>query len=109
LLYTWNKASMTLEQPASCTLSRLSKHGAEAEPAGEEEFILCDHLVTVKYNATMEDLHQVAKAGDDLIELDIETGAISLEVGDYVATDNESGSECDEGEGGAYDDNENKD
>ena len=60
-----------------------NKEEEAEEPAGEEEVVICNRLVTIKYNVTMDSLHSATLAAG-LVRLDLEKGVVSLEVGDEV-------------------------
>ncbi|GKY94024.1 hypothetical protein MPSEU_000369200 [Mayamaea pseudoterrestris] len=81
-LYIWkSNLPAALENSYACTNVKLNKHGNDEEPAGEEEFVLCDRLLTVKYNSTMEDLHKVAtiaRSNDGTVELIIAPDVVTL-------------------------------
>lgn len=65
---------------------------SESDPAGEEEVVICNHLVTIKYGATMKKLHEVTNKGS-LVELEFGRGALSLDVGDMVQEEDHDGEE----------------
>ena len=88
---------MPLDQSPKCHKVVLSP--CPSDPAGEEEFVLCGRLVTAKYEASMEALHQAsigAPANDDLVELDFQDGALVLEVGDMVEEEDDDDDNDDE-------------
>jgi hypothetical protein len=53
------------------------------EPAGEEEVVICNRLVTIKYESTMNDLHQATKM-TGLVEMNFDEGALVIQVGEKV-------------------------
>jgi hypothetical protein len=66
------------------------------EPAGEEEVVICNRLVTVKYESTMDDLHQATNMAG-LVELNFDDGALVIQVGEKVESeedDEDDGDEC---------------
>lgn len=87
-LYSWQP--LTLEERSKCDTVTLERH--EEDPAGEEEFVLCDHLITVNYGASMQDLHHAASGEKgDSVQLAFGPGTISLHVGDRVEDDDSDG------------------
>jgi hypothetical protein len=100
--FQW-KTTMDLNKSADCTKATLT--ASTADPAGEEEFVLCSRLVTAKYGATMEDFHEASQQGE-LVELDLGKGVLLLEVGDLVEEEDEE--EEEEEQGGDADENDNE-
>jgi hypothetical protein len=86
--FTWVSSVDDLAAPPA--LRRVSLKTCPADPAGEEEFVLCNRLVTAKYGASMTALHDACRRGDDavddsdLVELDMEEGVVQLLVGGEV-------------------------
>ena len=87
--FVW-KDAMSLDQPMEFSCAKLTKHGDDGEAAGEEEFVVCDRLVTIKYESTLDDLHDVVASGET-VELSIEPGAVHLMVGEELPSSDESG------------------
>lgn len=60
----------------------------ESNYAGEENVVICNHEVDVKYNASMQDLHAVSKAAfetkDKSIHLYLKSNVVELVVGEEV-------------------------
>lgn len=77
--FSWNQADFD----AAPTCDKVSLVPSKSEPAGEEEFVLCGHGVTAKYGAAMEDLHSAVNRAD-VVELEMASGVLSLEVGPPV-------------------------
>jgi hypothetical protein len=84
--FTWT-SELLLDQSTPCTTIPLKANASD--PAGEEEFVLCSHLVTAKYGASMDDFHASCQVDDDLIELELGTGVMTLQVGGQVQDDDD--------------------
>lgn len=89
---------------------RVSLIVSKDDPAGSDEVVVCERLVTFSYGPTMTDLHTAASKTADgaSVELVLEEGALSLEVGDKVedeedGEDDNDGSEESEIESGSHD------
>jgi hypothetical protein len=83
--FTWVASVEDLAAPSA--LRRVSLTTCPTDPAGEEEFVLCNRLVTAKYGASMGALHDSCRREDDdadLVELDMEEGVVQLHVGGEV-------------------------
>jgi hypothetical protein len=89
--FRWNDGVDFSKAPTSLKSVKLSPAiDGKGEPAGEDELALCNHTVTIKYNATMEECHQASAAGST-VELSLDTDTITLHVGEELpdASDNE--------------------
>ena len=92
------------KNPDLCHPDRTEKVALKAsknDPAGTDEIVVCEHLVTFSFGPSMEDLHAVSKktANGSSIELAPEEGAMSLEVGEKVKEDEQDDAEDDSGRG----------
>lgn len=89
--FRWN-AAIDIEKPSfdMKTFRLLPSKDENDEAAGEDELTLCNHNVTIKYNATMADCRSAA-ASAGTVELSLGKGAITLHVGDELpdASDDE--------------------
>lgn len=88
--FQWNDVDFS-KAPTSLKLVKLSPAvDGKGEPAGEDELALCNHTVTIKYNATMEEFRQ-ASAAASTVELSLESDTITLHVGEELpdASDHE--------------------
>jgi hypothetical protein len=90
--FKWNQ-QVDLSKPA--TVEKVSLTASKVDPAGEEEFALCNHCVTIKFGPTMEELHKASAAGS-IVEMALGEGALSLHVGEELADES---SDEEEGEG----------
>lgn len=72
----------------SPTVKKFSLSPDEEDPAGEEEVVVCNRLVTIIYGVSMDDLHKASES-NSMVELEINQGAISLKVGDEIEEENE--------------------
>ncbi len=71
----------------------------QEDPAGEESGVICNREVTIKYNPSMETLHNLSSSeSGSALELDFEKGALTVDVGHRVqpAEEAESGAEDEE-------------
>ena len=86
--FKWND-TVDLAKPTETKKVTLTP--SQEDPAGEDEIALCNHAVTVKYNATMQDCHKASALGST-VELELEDGTITLHVGDELpdASDEEA-------------------
>lgn len=68
------------------TVDQVSLHNSDEDPAGTDEVVICDRLVTISYGPTMKELHDASgpSAEGASIELALGEGAISLSVGEAV-------------------------
>ena len=90
-MFQWNP-SLNLQQQQCVDMPKVSLLPAsDQEAAGTDEVVLAGRLVTVRYGASLVDLHRAAAAtgGDDLVELDLAPDVVTLEVGDPVPDDSE--------------------
>lgn len=81
--FKWNSSDWT--KPPICD-AKTTLAPSSDDPAGDEEFLLCSRLVTAKYGASMKDLHEASLKGN-VVELQFGTGALSLEVGGLVPSE----------------------
>lgn len=81
--FVW-KSDLDLARPTKLVNAKLVE--SPTDPAGEEEVVICSRLVTAIYGASAESFHSACAQGD-LVELEFEKGALSLEVGDVVQSD----------------------
>jgi len=65
---------------------------SKEDPAGSEETVICDREITINFNATLDDLHKAAQhtAEGTSVALDMGQGALSIDVGEEVETDDEA-------------------
>jgi hypothetical protein len=82
--FSWNDSTFDLDKaPAYRTLSL---EVCSANPAGEDEVVLCGRIVTVTYGAAMEKFHLAAEvaasACTHLVELGCGPGVLSIQVGE---------------------------
>lgn len=90
--FVWRKeVDLSKESTTSKIVKLGPANSEEQEPAGEDELALCNHTVTIKYNATMAECRS-ASAAARTVELSLEPGAITLHVGDELpeASDDEA-------------------
>jgi hypothetical protein len=80
--FVWN--DLDLVKPPE--VKKIALMASPSDPAGEEEVVLCSRVVTVSFGASMEDF-QRASAQGGLVELELGKGALSLEVGGEVPSD----------------------
>lgn len=93
--FQWNSVDLA-KAPAGLKAVQLSPAITDkGKPAGEDELALCNHTVTIKYNATMAEFRNAA-ASSNTVELNLDEGAITLHVGDELP--DASGSEGEEEE-----------
>jgi hypothetical protein len=100
-LFAWNdKADMTQESKLPCAevvpVPNREKAAAQEDEL-EDEIVLCNHQVLVKYGATMEDYHSIAQtlindkpAAATSVAVQLGNGAITLHVGDPVPPESEA-------------------
>jgi hypothetical protein len=78
---------LSLDQPPDELESRIL-NVSEADPAGEEETVICNRVVTLFYNETMPNQHaishKVAKNGDSSVELAFAKGSLRIQDGGPV-------------------------
>jgi len=88
--FEWKNPDLSKPDPTE----KLSLKQSKDDPAGTDEVVVCEHLVTFSYGPTMEELHAVADktATGTSVELSLD-GAISLKVGEKVAEEEEDNSE----------------
>ena len=69
----------------------ISLAASNENAAGSEEVVICDHIVTIRYRASMEAFHKVSNLGD-LVHVNFAGESLSLEVGGEVQDeDDEAG------------------
>ena len=87
--FVWQKDVDLSKPPESVEKTKLSP--SNIDPAGEDEIALCNHNVTVKYNALMGNCHKASSIGNS-IEIELEKDALILEVGEELpeASDDEA-------------------
>ncbi|KAL7568729.1 hypothetical protein ACA910_021722 [Epithemia clementina (nom. ined.)] len=61
----------------------------DGDPAGEEEVLICNRMISLKYNMSMSDLHNATRSGSMLL-LNLADNALSLEVGAEVQEEDEN-------------------
>lgn len=91
--FLWND---DVDLAAPVTSSKASLALAESDPAGEEEVVICNRIVTAKFGASQKDLCQATGMGG-FVELDFDKGVVSLDVGEEVQSDD--GGDCDASNG----------
>jgi len=74
-------------------LPKMSLESSKSDPAGEEEFVLCSRSVVASYGATMHDFHKTCTR-EDLLELDLGGGVLSLHVGEVVEESSSDEDDC---------------
>jgi hypothetical protein len=84
--FTWNP-NVHLFKPCDIP-AKITLKPSSVDPAGEDEIALCNHIVTVKYNPLMAECHQASLLAST-VELELETNAIHLEVGEMLAKQEE--------------------
>jgi hypothetical protein len=89
--FVWN--DLDLVKPAE--LKTIPLMASPSDPAGEEEVVLSSRIVTVTFGASMEDFHSASAQGG-LVELEFGKGALSLEVGGEVPSDEDEGDDEDD-------------
>jgi hypothetical protein len=92
--FVWNN-DVDLSKAASVEKTKLCV--SSFDPAGEDEITLCNHNVTIKYNATMEDCHKASSKASS-VDIELDKGALTLHVGDELpdASDDEAEDEKDD-------------
>lgn len=73
-------------------LDKKSLNVCTEDPAGEEETVICGHVVTLFYNEKMEKQHAVSQAvckEGKSYQLDFSTGSLLIVVGDQASKDEE--------------------
>ncbi len=83
--FTWNKEIDLTKAP---DVHKATLAPSTVDPAGEDEIALCNHNVTVKYNPLMEECHSASLTGPT-VEITLENGAISLDVGEELQDDDD--------------------
>jgi hypothetical protein len=82
--FSWNDSTFNLDKAPECRT--LSLNVSSANPAGEDEVVLCGRIVTITYGAAMEKLHSSAEVAascrSHLLELVCGPGALSIQVGE---------------------------
>jgi hypothetical protein len=70
---------------------KVSLDASKEDPAGTDEGVICDRIVTISYGPTMEELHAASSKTADgaSVELELGNGAISLLVGAKVEEEEE--------------------
>lgn len=63
---------------------KIGKH--KDDPAGSEEVVICNRVVTITYGASMESLHKASSTAG-LLQIDFDDDALSLFVGGAVEED----------------------
>ena len=86
--------SLNLTQPRD--MPKVTLVASPDNPAGSEEVVIGGRLVTVHYGASIEDFHQASLYGvdddnalDDMLELELGSDVLVLEVGDAVEKDDD--------------------
>ena len=86
--------SLDLTQPRN--MPKVTLVACPDNPAGSEEVVIGGRLVTVHYGASIEDFHQASLYGvdddnalDDMLELELGSDVLVLEVGDAVEKDDD--------------------
>ena len=87
--FTWND-NVDLNQ--SPKVEKITLKPSNVDPAGEDEIALCNHEVTVKYNPLMQECHKASASGSN-VEMELVDGAITIEVGEELKEEEESGDE----------------
>ena len=61
----------------------------QADPAGSEETVICNHKVEICFNEKMETQHEISRktTNGSSIELTFQKGSVTLKVGDEVSDD----------------------
>lgn len=85
--YAW-KSSFERSSPAQ----KVALETSTEDPAGEEETVICRRRVNIVYGATMDHMHQVATSGS-LLELDLDKGAVTIQLGEPVEESDDDNSE----------------
>ena len=77
------------------TNEKILLEASKDDPAGTDEVVVCEHQVTFAYGPTMAELHAVASktATGASVELVLGEGAMSLEVGEKVESEDEDDDE----------------
>jgi len=86
--FSWNK-KIDLTRKSE-DIKKINLAPSNVDPAGEDEIVLCNHNVTVKYNPLMEECHAASFAGST-VEIELEKDTISLHVGEVLTDSDEEG------------------
>jgi hypothetical protein len=86
--FVWN--DLDLVKPPE--LKKIALTASPSDPAGEEEVVLSSRIVTISFGASMEDFHRASAQGS-LVEFELGKGALSLEVGGEVPSDEDEDSD----------------
>lgn len=83
--FTWSENfEPSTRESESC--SKVALKVSNQDPAGEEEVAICSRIVTIKYSATMEELHAASRISS-LVELDLGKDVLTIEVGEKIHED----------------------
>lgn len=84
--FAWNSA---VDPTSPCDIPvTVQLKPSTVDPAGEDEFTLCNHHVTIKYNPLMEECRAASHQGST-VELHLAKNAIQLQVGNVLEENNE--------------------
>ena len=96
--WTWTQPNVS----ALPELTRLHLEPSKDDPAGEEEVVICNRLVSIMYNVNMEELHRSTRSGE-LLLLDLAMDALSINVGEEVKDDEDENQQEQDTDGGDED------